>query len=168
MEKQTPPPIVDERATSGIQQFLQANALQRNASFDAIGKNDPRRLALDWILYADSVQLDVQDKRLTQRYILALLAFAFDSMAWTVPNATGLEDTHSVWLSSTDECRWYGVSCHAGTVSGLVLSESLAANIPAFNFLVVSRHPLSSIDPRRQCADRRNTSRAWQVESDNL
>ena len=138
VEKQTPPPIVDERATSGIQQFLQANALERNASFDAIGKNDPRRLALDWILYADSVQLDVQDKRLTQRYILALLAFAFDSMAWTVPNATGLEDTHSVWLSSTDECRWYGVNCHAGTVSGLVLSESLAANIPATFNLVFS------------------------------
>ena len=122
--------------------------LQRGATFNAtsMDREDPRYLALDWILHDDDLQLDSDAINLYQRYVLALLAFALDSTAWfvcgehrkfgnvtepyavevcTVQNAaTGEKEEHKVWLSSTDECEWYGVICSSdGVVRGVELSE---------------------------------------------
>ena len=151
-EDKTLPPI-SERESSGIKSYIQLNVLQRNATWDHMAKDDPRQLALDWILHKDKMQLERLDERLSQRYICALLAFSFDSPAWTfcgnrtipgnaeeeydvssclVTDQSGQENYHSVWLSNTDECDWYGVTCVDDTVIGLELSEFLP---PIFFFI---------------------------------
>lgn len=153
VEEPTPTPIVDEREESGIQQYIEANVLERNATWDTMKESDPRRLALNWILYTDNMQLTTLDDSLSQRYILALLAFSFDSPAWTVcgnntapdkterngdvdtclvADMTGLEKEHTVWLSSKPECEWYGVTCDDDNrILGLVLKDNgLIGEIP--------------------------------------
>lgn len=100
---------------------------------------DPRYLALEWILHDDVVQLTVNDANLMQRFILALLAFSFDLFSWDCGFVYGLgscldwkwdfKETNSgsydyaLWLSGTDECLRYGVSCFDGVVTGLDLRE---------------------------------------------
>lgn len=116
--------------------------VQRNATWDAMAPNDPRKLALDWIMHADEMELESLDKRLSQRYILALFAFSMDSKAWkfcgnhtgsstkesdvdscTVRDETGHERNSSFWLSNAFECNWYGVTCVDDEVVGLDLRE---------------------------------------------
>ena len=73
-------PVV-ERENSGIKAYIEAHMLQLNATSDAIGENDPRYLALQWILHIDKLQLQSLDWSLSQRYILVLIAFSLDSAA---------------------------------------------------------------------------------------
>ena len=148
----TPAPISD-REMSGIIEQIEAGVLQRTegglVNFTHIKKTnlmDPRYLALDWILHHDELQLESDDKNLYQRYVLALLAFSLDSLAWyacgehrTFGNVTtnyknedcevqnkgtGQIEEHKVWLSSTAECSWYGVICSSDdVVRGVELSK---------------------------------------------
>lgn len=133
---------------SGIQEQIENNVLQRNAVFEDMDINDPRYLALDWILNKDKMLLATDDVNLFQRYILALVAFSLDSLAWyycgehrsfgtatemfvvedcEVPiPGTGQIGEFKVWLSSTDECDWYGVICSSnGVARGLELSKCI-------------------------------------------
>lgn len=96
-------------------------------------------MALEWILHDDVVQLTVNDANLMQSFILALLAFSFDLFSWDCGFVYGLgscldwkwdfKETNSgsydyaLWLSGTDECLRYGVSCFDGVVTGLDLRE---------------------------------------------
>ena len=136
------------RMASGIDKQIEAGVLQRDITFKNISKSDPRYLALDWILHYDELQLESDDKNLYQRYILALLAFTLDSLAWfacgehrtfgnvtenykndgceVTNQATGQMEEHKVWLSSTEECEWYGVICSSDeVVRGVELSKYL-------------------------------------------
>lgn len=138
------------REQSGIIEQIEAGVLQRGAVFANMTVDDPRRMALEWILHHDQMQLNSDDVNLYQRYVLALLAFSLDSLAWyycgnhrmvnanetedfvqedcDVLAATGELTKHKVWLSSTDECEWYGVKCSSndGVLRGLELSELLS------------------------------------------
>lgn len=142
----TPSPITDREA-SGIIEQIEAGVLQRGAVFADMTLDDPRRMALEWILHYDELQLESDSVNLYQRYILALLAFSLDSLAWyycgnhrmvttnetldfvqedcDVLSATGQLVPYKVWLSSTDECEWYGAKCSSadGVLRGLELSE---------------------------------------------
>ena len=152
--KATPPPSqsptkapTTDREQSGIIEQIQAGVLQRGANFSVIERDDPRFLALDWILHYDQMQLESDDVNLYQRYVLALLAFNLESVEWLNcgrhmsigPNgtenyvnedcqfdnfSTGQREDFKIWLSSTDECEWFGVICSSdGVVRGLELSE---------------------------------------------
>lgn len=142
VEEQTLPQV-SERETLGIESIL-ANVVQRNATWDAMAPHDPRKLALDWILHADKMELENLDEKLSQRYILALIAFSMDSEAWkfcgnhtsgssrtkesdddtcTVINEAGHEENSSFWLSNAFECNWHGVTCVDDKVVGLDLRE---------------------------------------------
>jgi hypothetical protein len=137
-----------DRMASGVREQIEAGVLSRGAIFENMTDDgDPRRGALDWILHDDPHQLESDDANLYQRYVLALLAYAFDSVAWYdcgdhrgVTNATivdyvvedcDVQDAGTgqivekkVWLSGSDECEWYGVICSEdGVVRGLELSE---------------------------------------------
>lgn len=117
--------------------MIEVEVLQRNALFHDMDSNNPRQLALEWILNQDKMQPD--DVNLYQRYILAVVAFSLDSISWincgnhTSSDNSGKEYAvdscsvsgveHSVWLSGNDECTWYGVTCGEGIVLGLELSE---------------------------------------------
>eukprot|EP00804_Cyclotella_cryptica_P029890 CCRYP_010793-RA/>CCRYP_010793-RA protein AED:0.04 eAED:0.04 QI:65/1/1/1/0.33/0/4/489/874 len=117
------PPLGD--ASSGIQKMIERFILRRNATFNDMNGNDPRLLALDWISHKDTMQLDVGDEKLYPRYILALLAFQFDSLGVKTTARNGM------WLTDSDECEWNGVSCVDGKVTGLGLSlTKLIGEIP--------------------------------------
>jgi len=146
--------VEDANRESDIRQKIETEVLQRGATFEAMDPNDPRHLALDWMLHHDDLRLKSEDEALKQRYILALLAFALDSLAWyncgdhrNVSNtteyyaredcwfesaATGQLETYKVWLSSTDECDWYGVICDStDVVRGVELMvNDLVGEIP--------------------------------------
>lgn len=142
-----------DREASGIREQVEAGILQRGANFSTIDDPyDPRYRALDWILHYDQQQLDSDDKRLYQRYVLALLAYALDSLAWnncgehrifgnTTENyvneecqveGVGGAKSYNVWLTSTDECSWYGVICSSDdVVRGLeLMGQGLIGEIP--------------------------------------
>ena len=123
-------PITDREA-SGIIEQLEGGVLRRDESFSEMARSDSRLMALDWILHKDMMQLVSDDVNLYQRYALAVLAYAMDSRAWYLCGDPG-EDyrtdeckitywdnsttTHGVWLSSTSECDWLGVTCSADGV----------------------------------------------------
>lgn len=135
------------REASGIIEQLEAGVLQRNATFANMTDYDPRHMALEWILHKDRLQLLSDDRDLYQRYVLALLAYSWDSTAWSycgnhqnytqedcvfVEAITGAEETKKIWLSSTSECDWHGVICSDGIVRGLELIQNdLIGSIPA-------------------------------------
>eukprot|EP00804_Cyclotella_cryptica_P024406 CCRYP_015855-RB/>CCRYP_015855-RB protein AED:0.16 eAED:0.16 QI:72/1/1/1/0.75/0.4/5/19/517 len=131
------------RQSLGIEEMIEKNVLERNATFRLMNDRDPRHSALKWLLYDDKLQLSSDDPNLSQRYILALLAFSFDSLSWNCgmtyglqlcydDNETGIND-YSLWLSGTNECLWYGVSCDDnGVVRSLDLAENnLIGELPA-------------------------------------
>eukprot|EP00956_Cyclotella_meneghiniana_P025586 scaffold53588_cov59-Cyclotella_meneghiniana.AAC.8 len=129
------PTTVRERQ---IRERIEEYALTRNVSFNDIDVSDPRRLALDWILYDDGMQLSVGDPNLVQRYTLALLAFAFDLYSWDCGMVkeldscnTTYDEDYALWLTRTDECLWFGVSCDDGIVTELDLyANNLIGEIP--------------------------------------
>ena len=99
-----------------LKSYIRKNVLQRDASWDEMAPDDPRRQAFDWVVYDDEqAELERPDERLSQRYVLALLAFALDS----------LEKHTKYWLRSMSECNWYGVSCVDDQVVSLNMSECI-------------------------------------------
>ena len=123
-------PITDREA-SGIIEQLEGGVLRRGDSFSEMAVTDSRLMALDWILHKDMMQLLSDDVNLYQRYALAVLAYAMDSRAWyicgdpgedyrveecTITNYDESVSTFGVWLSSTSECDWFGVTCSADGV----------------------------------------------------
>ena len=126
-----------DREALGINDLIQEKVLQNDATFDSMDEDDPRLLALDWILHKDEMQLELFDPNLSQRYVLALIAFQFDHEVWTScggdssaketctveVNGTVSEEEHKKWLSGADECDWFGVECLGGRVRELRLRE---------------------------------------------
>lgn len=110
-----------------ITQKLETVALLRNATFSNMDTDDPRYLALDWLLNDDEMNLDSSAKNLNQRYTLALLAFSLGSRNWNYEiDETARSDAigeNNTWLSSDDECSWYNVTCADGKVVALQLSK---------------------------------------------
>ncbi|EJK63040.1 hypothetical protein THAOC_16324 [Thalassiosira oceanica] len=156
---------ITERQRSGIIEQLQGGVLLRNETFREMSEFDPRMKALDWILHADSQQLDSDDVNLYQRYTLALIAYNFDSDSWyycpsspmhsndkcDVPYGDGLSKTYGVWLSGLSECEWYGVTCSADGVVRAVdlIQNDLIGTIPhelaALNSLQLLAFPYNCI-----------------------
>jgi len=147
------------REASGILEQLEAGVLRRDETFDAMEAGDPRLLALDWILHRDGMQLVSDDVNLYQRFVLAVFAYSLDSFAWyscgklgenfTVNIEEDVEkfpenvcpvwnpyinrtETFGVWLSSTPECTWFGITCSDdGVVKGIELMyNDLIGQIP--------------------------------------
>jgi hypothetical protein len=108
---------------SAVMQMIESSALQRSAQFSTMSADDPRVLALDWILHDDELQLEANHPGLIQRYTLALLAFQFDHLTWHYDVANLTSDGTLDWLSSTHECEWYGISCHDTKVTEIDLCK---------------------------------------------
>ena len=101
-----------------LKSYIHLNVLERDASWDEMAPDDPRRQAFDWLVYDDEqAELALLDERSSQRYILALLAFALDSLEWK---------NTKYWLSSEiSECNWFGVSCLDDQVVALNMSKCI-------------------------------------------
>ncbi len=124
-------PFVNHTEDSRVNLFMRKfedEVLQRGAKFGDLDSEDPRKLALNWILFEDQMNLSVDSINLSQRYVLALIAFSLDSKAWGTFEASGVIRNEASggtnnWLSSIDECLWYNVSCTGGLVTGIQLGE---------------------------------------------
>jgi hypothetical protein len=119
----SPTPQRDAKITAMIERYV----LKRNATWSNLLVEDPRHLALNWILHEDEMQLEANDPKLKQRYTLALMGIEFDYRAW---NSHNNESSDSFdWLTSEDECQWFGISCSKdGEVTGVELCKF--ASIP--------------------------------------
>lgn len=119
--------------TIQIKRKLENEVLQRGVSLYEINADDPRVLALDWILNIDGMALDADAANLNQRYILALVAYSLD------PEAHSTENSSPFWLSDDDECSWnseycskatcswYNITCTEGKVIGMqIFSEFIS------------------------------------------
>lgn len=144
---------------SGILEQLESGVLSRDETFDAMEAGDPRLLALDWILHRDGMQLVSDDANLYQRFVLAVFAYSLDSFAWYLCGKLGENftvnfeedvekfpesvcpvwnpyinrtETFGVWLSSTPECKWFGIICSDdGVVRGIeLIYNDLIGQIP--------------------------------------
>lgn len=85
--------------------------------------------ALQWIAQTDQAVLCPTDENLKQRYILALLYFAFKGDDWyQCSGQTGSvcnDDAAEPWLSAGSECFWYGITCgDASAVNVIRLKEN--------------------------------------------
>lgn len=151
----TPSPTTGREA-SGILEQLEAGVLKRGQTFAEMDIGDPRLAALEWILHHDGLQLVSDDSNLYQRFVLAIMAYSFDSFAWYVCGSLGenfnfteysyfptsecslnnaytnVTESYGVWLSSTSECTWYGVICTPdGVIRGIELvMNDLIGQIP--------------------------------------
>ncbi|KAL7477659.1 hypothetical protein ACHAW6_003459 [Cyclotella cf. meneghiniana] len=109
-----------------IQEEFENNILRRNLTFTDLPDYDCRKLALNWILHDDPMQLNVSDSNLHQRYILALLAYQ---------SGPGFTSTVK-WLqlepqSNLNECEWSGVACINGRIQSLFLDDTnLSGTLP--------------------------------------
>jgi hypothetical protein len=98
-----------------VEGIIEANVLSRGNKFSELSLQDSRSLALDWLLNKDLMKVTSTDFNLSQRYILALLAFEFGIMFQSTRN----------WLSNENECSWDGITCDEGQeVSEIVLGAS--------------------------------------------
>lgn len=118
----------DRYVMSGIPEELERTALKRNASFSTLPDSDPRLQALNWILHTDELQLNFTDQDLSQRYTLALMVYQLDYTVWfNDPDLNATDDATSGdiidWLSPTDACDWFGVTCVDGLVTEIDLCE---------------------------------------------
>jgi len=70
-------------------------------------KDSPQHKAACWMIYDDSRKIDPRSKRgkaaFLQRYALVVLYHATNGMAWKKSD---------LWLSSSHECKWAGISCY--------------------------------------------------------
>mmetsp|Transcript_8965 Transcript_8965/g.18658 ORF Transcript_8965/g.18658 Transcript_8965/m.18658 type:complete len:745 (-) Transcript_8965:194-2428(-) len=118
----------------GLEGRLEVEVLQRSAAFGDMDDNDPRKLALNWILNDDGMNLRADSENLNQRFVLTLLAFSLNFEALehaTIDTLTGSEYVYSEWLSDTDECTWFGVTCSEGVVVAVELADcSLIGTLP--------------------------------------
>jgi hypothetical protein len=122
---------------------IEKSVLQRNAKFSTMSDDDPRILALDWILHADELKIDANDPSLKQRYTLALIAFQFDYLAWFNDAMNVTSDGTLDWLSSTNECEWYGLSCRDGQVTEINLCKWRPCNIHMHTLLFITSRTLT-------------------------
>jgi hypothetical protein len=124
---------------AAITQTIESNALQRNAKFNTMSADDPRILALDWILYDDEMQLEANDPGLIQRYTLALLLFQFELL---VRHYDSFMDATLDSLSSTHECEWFDITCNEGRVTELDLCKYQASDVHLVNHFHGNSHSL--------------------------
>jgi hypothetical protein len=126
-----PPPTLaptTERETE-LPRVIETDVLKRNVTISDLQEGDPRLDALKWILHEDLMQLEANDPKLKQRYTLTLLGIQFDYRAWDYDRTNETFEESFDWLTSADECEWFGVSCSKdGTITGVELCKFLSIN----------------------------------------
>ena len=109
---QTLPPTVDQY--DDIPDFINSIKLSTETiSYPPGSSATPPELALQWLVEDDPLQFSVDTSaeqfRLGQRFALLVIWFALSGESWDV--STG-------WLTNSDECQWYGVSCAETDLGG--------------------------------------------------
>jgi hypothetical protein len=132
--QQTSMTTVGPQETQTVEEIIEADVLSRGNKFSELSLQDSRRLALDWLLNEDLMQVTSTDFNLSQRYILALLAFEFWTMFQLSMN----------WLSNKNECSWDGITCNEGQGVIEIILGTLWVNVQ-LSFLAGCHASLSNI-----------------------
>ena len=80
--------------------------------------SSPQFHAYSWLV-EDSASAAYSDERLFQRYALATLYYSTAGVQWTSSDS---------WITSTDECQWYGISGCDEADDGEIVSLELFGN----------------------------------------
>ena len=90
----------------------------------------PQYDAFEWLANDDGFQVCPEDtQNILQRYVLAVLYYSTGGDDWnncravTAPNGGPCTSDSSRFLSSSDVCFWYGVSCNRGDVDGISIGK---------------------------------------------
>ena len=117
-------------------------ALDSIADPDRIRNNSfPQGLATTWLIEADGKQVCPGNRKLIQRWTLAVIYFSTNGNSWfqcsdnqAATDICGAEDPFvgkTRFLSENHECTWAGVSCIDGCVTELEFEENnLVGTIP--------------------------------------
>eukprot|EP00804_Cyclotella_cryptica_P013407 CCRYP_005172-RD/>CCRYP_005172-RD protein AED:0.04 eAED:0.04 QI:56/1/1/1/0.66/0.75/4/1306/620 len=119
-----------------IPQVIERDVVKRNVTLSNIASSYPLSQALNWILHKDEMQLEATDPKLAQRFTLALLGFQFDYLAWSYNYSQ--TDQSSDWLTSKDECEWFGVTCEGGKISTLNLGKFDASSYSYYSSFIMT------------------------------
>lgn len=120
------------------------------------------RLALCWVSDLDSLQVDVSDEGIIQRYILALVYFQLDQPKLAdIPQHIKVANWN--WLSGIHECEWDYIDCaDSKKVRRLELSRPyLVGRIPTELSLLTS---LLSIEMRLNALTGEIPSEIWNMK----
>lgn len=98
------------------------NTFFSDASLDA--NESPQHSALQWITNDDPMQLDPVDGKLIIRYSLAVFFFSLSNSDW---------DHTDTWMSGSDVCYWYGITCNTDVSLGLISEDNHTTQITSFN-----------------------------------
>lgn len=99
-------------------------------------RETPQFLAADWIVNEDIMELQLDDPKLVQRFVLATLFFSTDGPEWNnMVNETFIADYNASsideFLAVDDECEWFGISCAEGMLISINMeSNNLNGTIP--------------------------------------
>jgi hypothetical protein len=113
-----PPPPTMAPTSSRLAVFDEFYTAIANISGDQALQDpeSPQSMALDWIVYSDQLNLDVEDPTMIQRYSLMCLYFGSEGDNWKY--RTGIK-----WGSGVSECEWDYVTCIENTVDKVQLSQ---------------------------------------------
>ena len=92
----------------------------------------PQNQAFQWLINDDPMQVCPEDfLDVQQRYILAVLYYSTEGDGWSncnAPSAPNLspcrEGEEQRFLSSSDVCFWFGITCNRLRVSGISIDEN--------------------------------------------
>jgi hypothetical protein len=70
-------------------------------------RTTPQGKATNWIINEDEFQLCPYDKKLIQRWVLAVFYYSTAGQNWNIT----VTSTSTPFLSNVDECLWFGIKC---------------------------------------------------------
>jgi hypothetical protein len=106
--------------TSGGLSSLVKSLIPLSGSAAFTRRTTPQYLAAEWLAEQDAYNIGstTKNRKYVERYALAVLYFSLNGPNWRICNqkAAACTTRKNSWLSSTDQCTWYGLTCANGMV----------------------------------------------------
>jgi len=102
---------------------------------DAFEEGNPGDLTYTWLVESDSLQLEADDSRLIQRYVMGLIFFSLGGENWKLGDAwipSGKSWNPFRKTAGVTECIWEGVACDddSNVITIKLDNKGLTGNIP--------------------------------------
>jgi hypothetical protein len=111
-------PLLAPRELLGIREYVAVFLGNDHHHQQELDDNNTRHAynyeqqALHWIIHEDPQQLDLNDRTLLQRYVMAVFHYANLPVEEGMGESSlSIPDDSFPWLSNESECHWHGVRC---------------------------------------------------------